>query len=444
MLSAAVLVLVLFLILTSFALEQAFRDAARAAREERLLGQIYFLMAVAELDGATLIFPESLAEPRLNLPRSGLYAQVLGEDGGLVWASRSAMTTDVPPLASTLASGEQRSRLLQDDGGILYLVQSFGVTWATGDEPHSFTFAVAEDLAALNEELNQFRRSLATSFGAMGAVLIAALFVLLRWGLRPLRRVAAEVAAIESGSQEMIHGDYPTELQGLTHNLNALLAHEQAQRRRLDQSFGDLAHSLKTPLAVLRVTERDAALSQDVAAVLGEQLARMEHIVDYQLKRARSAATAAAGLAPPIPVRPAVDRVVGALNKVYRDKDVHVTVVCDAGKVFRGSDGDLLEVIGNLLDNAFKWSRTQVRVTVTDDQGLRLRVEDDGPGIPADRRRQLVMRGVRADELAPGHGLGLAMTKELCAAYGGQLELGGSPLGGACVEAKFASPAWPP
>ncbi len=434
---AAALVLVLFLFLTSLALERAFQDAARAAREQRLLGQIYLLLAAAELSDGGLVFPQDLAEPRFDLPGSGLYARVFDGEARAVWASRSTMDTALPPSPIALEPGERHSTLTtgKDEPG--HLTQGLGVLWATGQRPQPYTFAVAEDLADLKQEVGRFRRSLAGWLGLMALLLLTTLVATMRWGLRPLRRVATEVAAIEAGAQARLVGDYPRELQSLTDNLNALLTHEQAQRRRLDHALGDLAHSLKTPLAVIATSLADLPVPPETLCVLQDQLHRMEQLADYQLRRARSGAGAAAGLAPPVPIRPVIERLVMAVTKVHRDKAIDIGIRCDARLVFRGPEADLMEILGNLLDNAMKWGRREIRITVLDEPALQIHVEDDGPGIPLEQRERLLERGARADELTPGFGIGLAVVRELCAAYAGDLHIARSPLGGAHIQARM-------
>ncbi|MEY6431811.1 ATP-binding protein [Thioalkalicoccus limnaeus] len=435
---AASAVLILFLILTSLALERAFRDTAQAAREERLLGQIYLLMAAAEFDDEVLEFSDLSTEPRLQRPGSGLYAAVLGPDGQLLWESASVIGESLDWSNLSLGPGEQRAHRHRNDSDNGYLMKSFGVVWAIGPVPQSLTFAVAEDLAAFNAELTRFRTSLATWLGTMALLLLAALVIVMRWGLDPLRRVAAEISAIEAGNQSRLQGPYPSELQRLTDNLNALLAHERAQQLRLDRALADLAHSLKTPLAVLNATLSDSDTAPQTAAIWRAQFQQIERLIDYQLQRARSGAGAAAGLAAPIAVHQVIERLARVLVKVHRDKSVRVAIECDQRLVFRGPEGDLMEVVGNLLDNAFKWCRAAIRVRVIDERGLRIRIEDDGPGIPAAQRVRLLERGVRADELMPGHGIGLAVAREICTAYGGEVRIASSPLGGALFEARFA------
>jgi two-component system sensor histidine kinase PhoQ len=240
------------------------------------------------------------------------------------------------------------------------------------------------------------------------------------------------VAAIESGDQAKILGAYPREIRALTDNLNGLLAHEQARQTRLDNALGDLAHSLKTPLAVIRGALGDVATPNAAATIVEEQLARMNRIIAYQLQRARTGALPGATLTPPVQIRRVTERLIESLSKVYRHKGVAVTLSVPQELQLPAVEGDLMEMLGNLLDNAFKWCRSQVHVLGRVDTGaLILAIEDDGPGISPQDAVGLQARGARADEAVPGHGIGLAVAREICAAYGGRLSIEDSALGGA-------------
>ncbi|HSO83502.1 ATP-binding protein [Thiocapsa sp.] len=429
--ASAAAVLAVFILLTSLALERAFRDTAESSREERLLAQIFLLMAAAEAENDGLVFPDALAEARFSLPGSGLYARVFDMSNRLVWESESAM--GIPePSPMDLVPGQRRLEVRRSDDGADYLVEGFGVSWETGELPRHYVFTVAEDMAAFNEEVGRFRGSLAVWLGAMALLMLTALVLILAWGLAPLRRVSTEVAAIESGNQAKILGNYPSEIRALTDNLNGLLAHEQARQRRLDNALGDLAHSLKTPLAVIRGAIGDLAAGNETTLLVEEQLARMDNIVAHQLQRARTGGGQAAILSPPLQIRRIAERLIDSLSKVYRDKGVAVSLAIPEEIQLNGVEGDLMEMLGNLLDNAFKWCRSQVRILCSVEKGtLIIAIEDDGPGIPPQDAARLLGRGARADEAVPGHGIGLAMAREICEAYGGRLGVEGSTLGGA-------------
>jgi two-component system, OmpR family, sensor histidine kinase PhoQ len=433
---AAGVVLAAFIILTSVALERAFRESARSAREERLLGQLYLLMAAADSDtGGGLALPQDLAESRFSLPGSGLYGEISDAQGGTVWRSPSAVSVEVP-FRSRLPAGERRFELRESGDRRSFLVESFGVSWAIGEVPKLYTFSVAEDLAEFDAQVAHFRASLAGWLGAMSLMMLSALWLSMRWGLGPLRRVANEVAAVEAGRQEGIAGSYPAELQALADNLNTLLTQERARQKRLANAMGDLAHSVKTPLAVMRGALDEENLDKSLRRTLEEQIARMDAVVAHHLQRAATGGPTR--LTPPVAVRPIVEKLVAALSKVYRDKAVQAEVAVGAGIAFRGVEGDLMEVLGNLLDNAYKWCSARVRVDAArSEAGLELRVEDDGPGIDSSEAQRLLERGVRADESVPGHGIGLATVRDIVEAYDGELAIERSALGGARLRVRI-------
>ena len=441
--AAAAMVLLVFVGLADVALEQAFQASARSAREERLLGQLYLLMAAADTRDGVLVLPPELAEARFGLPGSGLYGQINDATGAPVWRSASVIDPDLP-LGLTLAPGERHfgeERI----GDARYFVEGYGVLWTLGPRPRRYTFTVAEDQTEYRQELRHFRSSLTGWLGALSLVLLGALLAALRWGLAPLRRVADEVAAVEAGSKERLAGRYPRELRKLTDNLNALLAHERARQTRLGNALADLAHSLKNPLAVMRgvvaeiaapgpMPNRRSPADPAPNEQLLDLIRRMDEIVAYQLEGARSRAPAT--LAAPVPVARTLERLRASMDKLHGERRIELQIA--PGLSFRGVEGDLMEILGNLLDNAYKWCRSQVRIGGRRQAGtLVLWVEDDGPGIPPDLVRQVVERGARADSATPGHGIGLAIVREICLAYGGRVSILESPLGGALVRVEL-------
>jgi two-component system sensor histidine kinase PhoQ len=426
------IVLAVFIAASAFTLERAFRDSARSARQERLLAQVYLLMAAAEVDtGGRLSMASELSEPRLNLPESGLYAQIVDGIGQVVWRSRSSLSVELPRIESLPAGRQRFDEVAGGDGDRLFL-QTFGVRWRTGNESHPFTFGVGENLEPFHQQIRVYRRTLWTWLGAMAVLLLAAQWAILRWGLAPLRNVAEELARVEQGKQQQFTGNYPTEVRRLTDNLNTVLVHERAQQKRYRDALADLAHSLKTPLALIRAALREACSDPAVSRPLDEQIDRMDQIVAYHLQRA--AVSGRSALALPQAVRPAAEKVLRALAKVHSAKQVDAELEVDAGLRFRGDPGDLTEMIGNVLDNAFKWCRGRVRVSAQVREGrLALAVEDDGPGIADGDVERLGTRGARADQSVPGHGIGLAVTRDIVEAYEGSFAITKSRWGGAKV-----------
>lgn len=432
--ASAAAVLAGFVVLTAFVLDRAFADSARAARQDRLLAQVYLLMAAAEVDPqGRLQWPAALAEPRLEQPGSGLYAAVLDGQGSVAWRSPSTLSAALPVL-ETLHAGQQRFERMRNSEAQAFFVQRFGIRWAAGSTSHPFTFAVAEDLRPYEAQLQAWRRSLWGWLGGAAAALLLAQAAVLHWGLRPLRRMAGELRRLQAGEVPRLGGPHPRELQALADNLNRVLDHEHRQQDRYRDALGDLAHSLKTPLALMRAELRGASVEATLESRLDEQIDRMDRAVAYHLQRAAS--SSATALAPPLALAEPVRRLTAALRKVHADKPVQVR--CDIAQTLRVrlDEGDATEALGNLLDNAFKWCRSEVAIAaaVLPDGTLRIDVDDDGPGFDPTIGARVLERGVRADERVPGHGIGLAVVREIVHAHGGRVELARSPLGGARVR----------
>lgn len=432
----ASLVLLVFVVLTAITLDRAFRDSALSATQQRLLGQTYLLMAAAEVEAqGRLTMPPTLPEARFSLPSSGLYGLVVDANGSILWRSHSAVGVHTT-FSEVLPAGQHSFEQHHGPDKQGYLVVAYGVEWTTEKKRYPLTFIVAEELSPFVTQIRRYRRTLWGWLGAMALLLVMTQALTLRWGLRPLRRVTRELAAIESGSQDQLLGQYPTELTGLTRNLNELLQHEHAQQQRYRNALGDLAHSLKTPLAVLRGALADSKTSGIDTDFMQEQIARMDHIVSHQLQRAATAGRLR--LTSPVPLRAVIDRLIESLNKVHRDKQVQVVADIEAESCFYGDEGDLLELLGNTLDNAYKWCRHRVRISAGSDTGsLILRIEDDGPGIGVSDAELILQRGVRSDERVPGHGIGLATVRDILQAYGGDIVIGHSPLGGADIRLRL-------
>jgi two-component system sensor histidine kinase PhoQ len=258
-----------------------------------------------------------------------------------------------------------------------------------------------------------------------------------------VRGIEAEIREIEAGSRDSLGLKLPRELSGLAANLNALLTGERRRAERYRNTLGNLAHSLKTPLAVMR-TAVSTETTKERQRLIDEQIDRMDRIVQHQLKRAAATGASVVGRSA-VAVQPLLAELRAALLKVYSSKDLLFELDVTRGTQFAGDRGDLFELLGNLLDNACKWCHARVGVSVrravdaTGRAQLQIVIEDDGAGIAANDRQRMLERGARADEAVPGQGLGLAMVQEIVALYEGRLDIGDSKLGGARIVVTLPS-----
>jgi len=424
---SATLVLVVFITLTAVTLERAFVDSSESALRDTLTSQLYALMAVAEVANATVTMPSDELDVLLGLPRSGIYAFISDKTGSILWQSSSALGAN-PPKPVFLNSGENRFNKLTLDNTSYYRF-AYGVDWSSNDGSTALTFTVITDLASFNKQISRYRKTLWSWLVAMAILLLISQAIILRWGLSPLRKVGEELNQIESGEQEQIEQQYPQEIEHLTRNINVLLQQERDQKTRYRNALGDLAHSLKTPLAVLQSSLSHS--EQD--STQGEQITRMNSIVEYQLQRAATAGSASIGKS--VNIATVTKRMLDSLRKVYRDKNIEVNVDIDDALIFKGDEGDLMELLGNLLDNAFKWAHQSIHISATQNaQQLCIIVADDGPGMAADKVEELLKRGQRADQNIAGHGIGLSIVKNIITAYQGELQITQSQTGGAEVK----------
>jgi two-component system sensor histidine kinase PhoQ len=435
LLLAASLVLTAFFGLTGLSLDRAFRYAAEEALKAKLQSSIYALLAAAvEDERGRMTLPDNLTDPRFNLPDSGLYAEVAGPRVGYQWRSASLVGRSLDFL-QRVEPGHAHFQLYESEALGKMMSLNFGVIWEDYDGHEiPYILAVAESLQPHLEQIAAFRNTLFSWLGGAALLLLVVQAWVLGWGLRPLRAVAEELHNIESGRSDRLSGHYPRELQSLTQNINSLIRHAQARQQRYRDALSDLAHSLKTPLAILQgLADREGRQETETQHTLTDQVARMNQIVSHQLQRA--AASGRAAWSKSLPVRPAVERIARTLDKVYVEKAMvwEVNLADDMG--FQGDEGDLMEVLGNLMDNAWKYGRHRVRIRGrnADPEGFELHVEDDGKGIPAKQAREVIKRGHRMDQQQPGQGIGLTVAYEIISAYGGELKLGQSDLGGTDV-----------
>jgi signal transduction histidine kinase len=286
----------------------------------------------------------------------------------------------------------------------------------------------AADRRPTDRITRQFIYTMSAAMFVLALGLIIAMFVLVRVGLRPLARIERDVAGVRAGEKERLDEDYPTEVAPLTAELNKLLEHNKSVVDRARTHVGNLAHALKTPIAVLM---NEARGDDPFSDLVRRQTQTMSDNVQHYLKRAQAAARAEV-LGARTPVEPAIEDLTRLLQRLFADKGLSVSPGQVQEVSFRGERQDLDEMLGNLLENACKWAKSKVRVSASrsDAGDVVIHVDDDGPGLTPDERAEAVKRGMRLDETAPGTGLGLSIVKDLAELYSGRFELNDSPFGG--------------
>ena len=431
------------LIVASILLTAYYRSEAEEVFERRL--DVYLRAIVADVsesgqEGRT--GPGQLGDPQFELPGSGWYWQItrLDDKSHDIKASRSLFANTLPKLSDLGVAAEvggfrrgygpgpdgRRLRIVErviDVGDLgIYLVQVAG----SGEE--------------MEEQIARFRFALIVAFAALAIALAIVAAFQVRFGLRPLRQLQRELASIRGGERERIMDAYPSEVAPLAEELNLLISANRDILERARTQVGNLAHALKTPLSVI-VNEADSAPGQ-LAGKVQEQAQIMRDQISFYLDRARAAARGGA-LGAATQIAPSIDALLRAFSKIYGDKGVIFSGGADPRLRFLGERQDLEEMIGNLLDNAGKWAKSQVTIDVfaeTDGAArptLRVTINDDGPGLAPHLRAAATQRGRRLDETKPGSGLGLSIVVDLAAAYGGSLQLDDSPSGGLRAELRL-------
>ncbi len=420
-----------------------FRDSVVRSFDAQLNVYLEALIADSEVrpDGK-LTAQTDLGDPRFGQVFSGWYWQIEGAKGvgappGPDSRSRSLWDETID-IDSDLESGGIARGYTQgpDQQTLRYIARQISL-------PGSglpFTFVLAGDTAVIEGDIRRFDTMLYWSFAILAVGLLIALFVLVRLGLSPLNRVSEALAAIRSGRADRLTGDFPLEIQPLADELNSLVEHNAALLERARTHVGNLAHSLKTPLSILK-NDADTQTGP-FAQTVNRQADTMKRQIDHYLSRARAAA-ASHVLGSRTSPEEALSALTRTLRKMYAERGVEIETHIQDDLSFRGEQEDFEEMVGNLMDNACKWARTQVRVTVqpvnTETRRLSISVEDDGPGLPPEAKEEVMKRGARLDESVPGTGLGLSIVRDIVELYGGQLTLEESALGG--LNATLILPA---
>lgn len=416
---SATLVLIIFIAGITITLDRAFYDSAFLGLKDRMFARILLLMGDAEMDSnGNLLMPSDLIDAELIQPDSNTYAWIIDQTNAVAWKSTSALNKQIPRIPA-LKQGEKKFEQINIDS-VTHFIYSFNVTWVTRENAYPLIFNVVTDTTLFDAQIERYREDLWGWLGIMTVLLLITQMFVLRWGLRPMRQVSIELAAIESGQQNNLTGHYPRELKLLTDSINSLINHERKQQKRYRNGLADLAHSLKTPLSILRGA-LNSKESIEITA-LNEQIDRMDNIVQYQLRRA-----ATAGSSPGmrlVALRPIAEKILNTITKAYRSKSITVKVNIDDEIKLRIDEGDLMELLGNLIDNAFKWCHHLVILSAKRAKtNVIICIEDDGPGIKQNEVAKILERGVRADQSLPGHGIGLAIVRDIIQVYDGVLSV---------------------
>ena len=419
--------------ISGFVLASLFRDMVIVQFDHDLSDHVEELKGVLDIDSQRVLYVHrSLSDPRFGPVQSGVYWQVRHPNGMTVRSSsldghdlplKDRPDADPHPKATLGPSGSMR--LLQKEAQLPHLQETVQI-------------GVGIDERLIDETLVHFNKTLALSLGIVAMGLIGAAFAQVSYGLLPLARIHRGLAAIRTGAATSLPEDLPLEVAPLASDLNAMIVTNQDMIRRARAQAGNLAHALKTPLAILMEEGRELEKIGQIAAghIVIEQCTRMQRQIDYQTARARAAARITPGMV--TKVAPLVQNIIGALSRLHRDRSVNfelhghpdLLAACDAE--------DLNEMIANLIDNAAKWARSQVVISIQRMGGfVRIIVEDDGPGVPAESAETVFEIGERLDERKPGTGLGLPITRDLATLYGGRAWIERSKLGGAAASIEL-------
>ncbi len=432
---SSLIVLVAFMVLTAIALERAIQRRMQDAEEDKLKALMYSVLAAVDRDATGLsitVTDARLFESGLFDSGSGLYA-LLYDSKGEIWRS---LSTDRDFPQPQLKPEEMRFSK-QDFDGKRWFQQAFSIRWPNVHNKLSlYKLVLWKDASDYYAQLDRFRQILWLWLLITIALLLVVMWLVMWWSLRPLHKIGEEVKAIESNRKHRFDSEYPSEIQPLTQNLNILLQREEHQMQRYRHALDDLAHSLKTPLAVLQGLSDKNQWSDEDRRSLQEQNQRMNQIVTYQLQKA--AMVGGASINKQISLNQLVEKTVNALRRIYRDKEVTLALQATSQVTLRLDESDLLEILGNLIDNACKYGKNQIKISSSQASNtVILQIEDDGAGLAPDQLDKILTRGARLDQTREGQGIGLAVVSEIVAACEIGLKFEKSSLGGLRVTLEF-------
>jgi len=418
----AVVALLVFTPAAIFTLDEAYKASLTQATHQQLKLNALMLIGEFEFVDDQPSMPISVGDEQLNLSDSGVYGYINWQNN-LVWRSSSSLSLPVPELPPPPITGAER--FTEQHGLFIYI---FTAEFATSAGFSPVNFYVVYDKSRFDQERASFLKALWQGLLLLDALLLVSLLLGIRFLLKPLNRLNKEITLASNGEQPLVSSDYPVEITPLSSSINQLISNEKEQRERYKNSLSDLAHSLKTPLTVAKGEAGDKPQ-------LSQPLREIETIIQRQLKRA---ATQKPGWHEPVAVHGIAEKLLSAMQKVHAERQLSFKNDIATDFTLPVEATDLMEVLGNVLDNACKAAGTHVTIySETTPTSQDIVVDDDGPGIKASERTNMLTRGYRLDTYTEGQGIGMALVSDIMASYGGKLAIETSSSGGARIRLCF-------
>lgn len=423
LITISVVWIVVSLVLGGYLLSLVFRETLEQNFDERLTSMLENLVGVSSDESSTVVnLYRPMVDTRFDQPYSGWYWQI-SPDGVPLFRSRSLWDVNLEVDFKNTASTARFREISGPEDQILRLIER-DITIPGNDV--IYRFSVAVNKAELDEQAARFDNILLIALSILGLGLVGASLVQVFLGLRPLGHIKQSLAKVRTGEEEYLPTDFPSEIQPLADELNALLDHNNEIVIRSRTQVGNLAHALKTPIAVLRNEAKMNADNENkqMSQTVARQTENMHKYVEHYLKRARAAANIKTISSHSL-IIPSINNIARALGKIHQDKKIVINVNGDEQRlIFKGEVNDFEEMVGNLMENAAKWALSKIIININrQDNLLNIEICDDGPGIDVKERDAVFARGERLDENTPGSGLGLSIVRDLSDLYGGEIKL---------------------
>ena len=420
------------MVFTAILMGRFYRQHTEGHFDDHVFTHVEELVAAVESeDDGSLSLAREPTDPRFHRPGSGWYWEIL--EGNTSLFRSQSLGEDRLDLSGTVPSESRDVQVITGPGDQKLRAQIVNVAY-----PHdvgAVTIVATTPEMAISDDVQEFYLHIATSFLVLGIGLSVAVVVQVRVALKPINAIQTAISDIKAGKMERLPRDFPRDVQPLADELNYLLDHNETLLKRARNQLGDLAHSVKNPLTVIRNEAR--TMSGKQGQLILDQSHVMANSIDHYLSRARIYGKQDA-IGYRTNVKSVIDDLSFAVEHIHKDRAISVELQSLDDKWFRGEAQDLEEMSGNLIDNAFKWAKTRVVVSCTSDHNeLCLTIEDDGPGIAEEEIETITRRGRRLDEKTPGHGHGLGIAEDIAILYGGSLKLGRSTMGGLKAELRL-------